>query len=114
MNGVKAEDDAARRAAERARLNDEISQLKELLESTRTARREALEQCETAKQEADAALRQVDSVQIAVQTLESDKAEVRNDVPYVRKFSHNAFISLVRAYRPGQERKIDCRAKNCS
>ena len=62
---------------ERARLNEEISQLKELLESTRTARREALEQSETAKQETDVAKRQIDALQSSVHSLESEKAEVR-------------------------------------
>lgn len=114
MNGVKAEDDAARRGAERARLNDEISQLKELLESTRTARREALEQSEAVKQEVDAAKRQVDSLQVAVQTLESDKAEVRHIVLSIQMFLINPFVSSVRAHCAGQECEANCRAKNGS
>lgn len=76
VNGAKGEDDAARRVAEKARLNEEINQLKELLESTRTARREALEQAEATKQKADAAKRQIDILQTSVSALESDKAEV--------------------------------------
>ncbi|KAF8591027.1 hypothetical protein K439DRAFT_1657108 [Ramaria rubella] len=75
-NGVKAEDDAARRAAERARLTDEIAQLKDLLESSRTSRREALEQCESARREVDAAKRRADSMESTVHALENDKAEL--------------------------------------
>ncbi|KAF8530397.1 hypothetical protein BU17DRAFT_36275 [Hysterangium stoloniferum] len=54
-NNAKADEDAIRRGLEKARL-DEISQLKELLDNSRTAKREALEQYETAKQEAESAV----------------------------------------------------------
>ena len=75
--GSKAEDDSAKRAAvDKARLHDEVSQLKELIESSRAAKREAMEQCETMKQEVESAKQHTANLQDAVQTLENDKSEV--------------------------------------
>lgn len=71
-NTAKTDEDFTRRAVEGAK-QGEINQLKDLLESSRASKREALEQYETAKQEAE---QRIASLENTLQILESDKAEV--------------------------------------
>lgn len=73
----KSEEVLRRAAVERTRHDEEISQLKDLIESTRAAKKEAVEQLETVKLEAAEASRSLSSLQQTLETLDSDKAEVR-------------------------------------
>ena len=79
---AKADEDSARRAVDKARL-DEIAQLKELLEASRVSKREALEQYDTANLALEEALHRVESLENSLQALETDKAEVRIYTNYV-------------------------------
>jgi hypothetical protein len=80
-NNAKADEDAIRRDLEKARLN-EVNQLKELLDNSRTAKREALEQYEIAKEEVEIAKQRADTLQNTLDAIEHEKAEVRTVLPF--------------------------------
>lgn len=70
----KGDEDSARRASEKARV-EEINQLKELLESTRTAKQDSDNMRETTKQETAIASQQIQDLKQVIETLEHEKAE---------------------------------------
>jgi len=70
-------EDAARRAAnERARLQDEIAQLKEFLAAAKASKKIINDEFGSVRLEAEASARQVQSLQANVQALEQEKADV--------------------------------------
>jgi len=70
-------DESTKRLAdEKARHLDEIAQLKEQLESTRSAKQKAIEEAETLRQDAESVARNVEESQKVIQRLESDRVEV--------------------------------------
>lgn len=81
---MRAEEHTRRAALERTRHNDEVAQLKEMLEAARSARKEALQDLETMKSEASDASRSLSSLQQMVESLDSDKAEVSIEIQLCR------------------------------
>lgn len=73
----KVDDEGVRHATDKARL-EEINQLKELLESARTATQNITEHYEAAKQEATVTSQQVKDLMHTIQTLQHEKAEVKS------------------------------------
>lgn len=70
-------DDASRRAAmERNRHLEEISQVREMLESTRAAKKEAVRELEAARSESTEAIRVSSQLRLSLEDLETEKVEV--------------------------------------
>lgn len=99
-------EDAARRAAnERARLQDELAQLKEFLGAAKASKKIVNDELGNVRLEAEASARQVQSLQANVQALEQEKADVSEQmaVGYLRIFHP---YSSKRLYRPLVLRKL--------
>ena len=86
-------EDAARRAAnERARLQDEITQLKEFLGAAKASKKVINDELGNVRLEAEASARQVQSLQANVQALEQEKADVSESTTayYLLKSLHSS------------------------
>jgi len=104
-------EDAARRAAnERARLQDEITQMKEFLGAAKASKKLINDELGNVRLEAEASARQVQSLQANMQALEQDKADVSGSTA-VGSLLISQPYSLKVLYRPLVPRKLICFGK---
>jgi hypothetical protein len=104
-------EDAARRAAnERARLQDEIAQLKEFLGAAKASKKVINDELGNVRLEAEASARQVQSLQANVQALEQEKADV-SEPTVVCHLLISLSCSSKKLYRPLVLRKLICFGK---
>ncbi|THH08437.1 hypothetical protein EW145_g2708 [Phellinidium pouzarii] len=75
---ARTEESSRRAALERNRHNEEVSQLKDLLEVARTARKEALQELDAIRSDSFDASSSMSSLKQMVETLDSDKAELEH------------------------------------
>ena len=76
MDKSRSEESSRVIAIERERHSEEISQLKDLLESARNSRKEAVQDLDAAKQEALSTSSSLSSLKQTIESLDSEKAEV--------------------------------------
>ncbi|KAL5523490.1 hypothetical protein ACEPAG_7663 [Sanghuangporus baumii] len=98
----RSRDDESSRvlAIERERHTEEVSQLKDLLEAARNARKEAVQDLDSAKQDALSTSSSVSSLKQAVESLDAEKAElehVRSDLISKLERERTAVAELRRA-----------------
>jgi len=99
-------EDAARRAAnERARLQDEIAQLKEFLGAAKASKKVINDELGNVRLDAEASARQVQSLLVNVQALEQEKADVSESAT-VWYFLIPRPYSSKKLYRPLVLRKL--------
>ncbi|KAL5528742.1 hypothetical protein ACEPAF_7879 [Sanghuangporus sanghuang] len=98
----RSRDDESSRvlAIERERHTEEVSQLKDLLEAARNARREAVQDLDTARQDALSTSSSVSSLKQAVESLDAEKAELehlRSELTSKFERERTAVVELRRA-----------------
>ena len=111
--GAPAED-AARRLATERRHTEEIAQLKELLESTRLAKREVTEQMAMTKAEAVEAAQSLLSLRKTVEFLDAEKAELEHNMQDQRtKLDHErALVAELRRSLDQKSAELESTRKN--
>ena len=77
MDKARIEEASKRAATERNRHNDEVSQLKEMLEAVRASRKELQQELEVVRAESSESTHSLSILKQTVEALDSDKAEVR-------------------------------------
>jgi len=106
----KLEDVARRAANERARLQDEITQLKEFLGAAKASKKLINDELGNVRLEAEASARQVQSLQANVQALEQDKVDVSESTTAYYLLISRPYSSK-KLYRPLVPRRLICFGK---